>query len=103
MASASRSRVEVTTIGPVSGMDLAEAIEAAGYEVGRAPWITHDARAWLAAAVGLAVTLHKGENVIELPPPRTGRIQYSCSMGMYGGQLTVVDGAPASSGGPGNG
>lgn len=55
VASASRSRVEVTTTGPVSGVDLAEAIEAAGYEVGRTPWITHDARAWLAAAIGLAV------------------------------------------------
>ena len=46
-------------------------------------------------SLGLAVTLHKGENVIDLPPLRAGRIQYMCSMGMYGGQLTVVDGPPA--------
>lgn len=54
-------------------------------------------------SLGLAVTLHKGENVIELPPLRTGRIQYMCSMGMYGGQLTVVDRPPAESVGPTNG
>ena len=45
-------------------------------------------------SLGLAVTLHEGENVIDLPPLEAGRIQYSCSMGMYGGRLTVVD-APA--------
>jgi hypothetical protein len=53
-------------------------------------------------SLGIAVTLHKGENVIDLPPLRTGRIQYMCSMGMYGGQLTVVDGPPAATEGPTN-
>lgn len=41
-------------------------------------------------SLGLAVTLHEGENAIDLPPLEPGRIAYSCSMGMYGGQLTVV-------------
>ncbi len=45
-------------------------------------------------SLGLAVTLHKGENAIDLPPLKAGRIAYSCSMGMYGGSLTVVE-APA--------
>jgi hypothetical protein len=45
-------------------------------------------------SLGLAVTLHDGENVIDLPPLEAGRIDYSCSMGMYGASLTVVD-APA--------
>jgi sulfite exporter TauE/SafE/copper chaperone CopZ len=42
-------------------------------------------------SLGLAVTLHAGENAIELPPLEPGRVAYTCSMGMYGGQLTVVD------------
>jgi plastocyanin domain-containing protein len=54
-------------------------------------------------SLGLAVTLHKGENVIDLPPLRAGQIQYMCSMGMYGGQLTVVDAPPAGSQGPASG
>ena len=41
-------------------------------------------------SLGLAVTLHKGDNVIDLPPLKPGRIAYSCSMGMYDGSLTVV-------------
>ena len=47
-----------------------------------------------APSLGVAVTLQKGDNAIDLPPLRAGRIDYSCSMGMYGGSLTVVD-APA--------
>ena len=54
-ASASRARVEVMTRGPVSGVDLAEAIEAAGYAVGRTPWLTPDRDTWLAAASGLVL------------------------------------------------
>ena len=45
-------------------------------------------------SLGLAVTLHEGENTIDLPALEPGRVAYSCSMGMYGGQLTVV--APPS-------
>lgn len=51
-------------------------------------------------SLGLAVTLHAGENSIDLPALEPGRIAYSCSMGMYGGQLTVV--APPSAGRPGS-
>jgi hypothetical protein len=42
-------------------------------------------------ALGLSVTLAEGENTIDLPPLEPGRIAYTCSMGMYGGQLTVVE------------
>jgi sulfite exporter TauE/SafE/copper chaperone CopZ len=42
-------------------------------------------------ALGLSITLREGENAIELPPLEPGRISYSCSMGMYGGRLTVVE------------
>ncbi|HEX4897383.1 MAG TPA: heavy metal-associated domain-containing protein, partial [Candidatus Limnocylindrales bacterium] len=54
-ASASRARVEVVTTGPVSGVDLAEAIEAAGYSVGRTPWLSRDSQTWLAAGSGLVL------------------------------------------------
>ncbi len=49
-------------------------------------------------ALNLAVTLQPGENTIDLPPLDPGRVAYSCSMGMYGGKLTVV--APTSSPAP---
>jgi sulfite exporter TauE/SafE/copper chaperone CopZ len=42
-------------------------------------------------SLGLSVTLRPGDNAIDLPPLEPGRIAYSCSMGMYGGSLTVVE------------
>ncbi len=39
----------------------------------------------------MAVTLHKGLNEIDLPAMHAGTLSYSCSMGMYGGRITVVD------------
>ena len=51
-------------------------------------------------SLGLAVTLHACENTIDLPALEPGRIAYSCSMGMYGGQLTVVP--PPSGAGSGS-
>jgi len=36
--------------------------------------------------------LVKGENIIEFTPRETGRIPFSCSMGMYTGVFNVVDG-----------
>lgn len=42
-------------------------------------------------ALGIDVVLSTGENVIQLPPLRPGRLNYMCSMGMYGGSITVVE------------
>ncbi len=50
-------------------------------------------------SLGLAVTLHEGDNVIDLPPLEAGRIAYTCSMGMYGATLTVVEPPPDVLGG----
>jgi sulfite exporter TauE/SafE/copper chaperone CopZ len=47
-------------------------------------------------SLGLAVTLEPGENVIDLPALQPGRVAYTCAMGMYGGQLTVVERASGS-------
>jgi len=44
-----------------------------------------------APSVGVSVTLVKGINTIELPAQPVGRLNFSCSMGMYGGSITVVE------------
>ena len=56
-ASATHARVEVTSTGPLSAAALAVAIEAAGYRIGRTPWLATDPRTWLAAAGGLALVV----------------------------------------------
>jgi sulfite exporter TauE/SafE/copper chaperone CopZ len=56
-ASATHARVEVSSTGPLEAAALAEAIEAAGYRVGRTPWLTPEPRTWLAAAGGLALVV----------------------------------------------
>lgn len=41
--------------------------------------------------LGRQVRLHVGDNKIELPAMASGTLDYSCAMGMYGGQITVID------------
>ncbi|MDD5464364.1 MAG: sulfite exporter TauE/SafE family protein [Candidatus Moranbacteria bacterium] len=60
-------------------------------------WVI-DAQAPYSCASSLVVsslkiqkTLKAGENVIEFTPKETGRILFSCSMGMYTGAFTVID------------
>jgi sulfite exporter TauE/SafE/copper chaperone CopZ len=50
-----------------------------------------------------AVTLHKGPNVIELPAMKAGTLSYTCSMGMYGGTITIVDPPTGGAGGANGG
>jgi sulfite exporter TauE/SafE/copper chaperone CopZ len=42
-------------------------------------------------SLNLRVGLHEGDNVINLPALPKGALEYSCAMGMYGGQITIVD------------
>jgi hypothetical protein len=42
-------------------------------------------------SLGLAVTLKPGDNQIDLPALPPGKVAYTCSMGMYGGTLRVVE------------
>jgi hypothetical protein len=49
-------------------------------------------------SLSIQVRLHVGDNVIELPALRKGTLDYSCSMGMYGGRITVVDRGTAAGG-----
>lgn len=39
----------------------------------------------------ISKNLEPGENIIEFTPTKTGRIPFSCSMGMYRGSFTVVE------------
>jgi sulfite exporter TauE/SafE/copper chaperone CopZ len=41
--------------------------------------------------LGIQVALHEGKNEIDLPALPAGTLAYSCSMGMYGGQITIVE------------
>ncbi len=41
--------------------------------------------------LGIQMILKEGANTIELPALPAGTLAYTCSMGMYGGQITIVD------------
>ena len=41
--------------------------------------------------LGIQMIFKKGANTIELPALPAGTLSYTCSMGMYGGQITIVD------------
>ena len=42
-------------------------------------------------SLGIRVRLNEGSNTIDLPAMQPGTLAYSCSMGMYGGRITVVE------------
>ncbi len=44
-----------------------------------------------APRLGLQLNLKKGENVVKFTPSAAGKIDFSCSMGMYTGAFTVTD------------
>lgn len=46
----------------------------------------------VAQKIGVRRSLQAGENIIEFTPKETGSIRFSCSMGMYNGSFTVIDG-----------
>jgi sulfite exporter TauE/SafE/copper chaperone CopZ len=49
--------------------------------------------------LGIQVRLHQGSNTIDLPALQPGTLAYSCSMGMYGGYITVVERPAGATGG----
>ena len=53
--------------------------------------------------LGIQVRLQKGSNTIDLPAMQPGTLAYSCSMGMYGGRITIVEPPTGSSGGAATG
>ncbi|MBP6885882.1 MAG: sulfite exporter TauE/SafE family protein [Candidatus Pacebacteria bacterium] len=42
-------------------------------------------------SLGIQKNLALGDNVITFTPSRSGTIRFSCSMGMFGGEITVID------------
>lgn len=54
-ASAVHGRVEIESAAPVPAAAIAKAINAAGYEVGRTPWLASDPSVWLTAVAGIAL------------------------------------------------
>jgi sulfite exporter TauE/SafE/copper chaperone CopZ len=54
-------------------------------------------------SLGISVMLHEGDNALELPALRPGTVAYTCSMGMYGGRIEVVDRPTGLTGGPAGG
>ncbi len=46
----------------------------------------------VAPKIAVSRTLEKGKNVIEFTPKETGKIAFSCAMGMFQGEFNVVEG-----------
>ena len=95
---------DLRTYQEVDGYLPANAVIAAGIPT---RWTIESASSRSCAAflvvpdLGIEVTLQKGDNVIELPAMNPGTLAYTCSMGMYGGTITVVDaeaGSPSARG-----
>jgi sulfite exporter TauE/SafE len=53
--------------------------------------------------LGIQARLQKGPNVIDLPALQPGTVAYTCSMGMYGGRITVVERPTGAAGGAATG
>ena len=54
------------------------------------------ASALVSSKLGVRKNLQAGKNIIEFTPKETGKIKFSCSMGMYSGYFDVIDGKSAS-------
>ena len=54
-ASAVHGRVEIESTAPVPAAAVERAIRAAGYEIGRTPWLASDPSVWLTAVAGIAL------------------------------------------------
>ncbi len=54
-ASAVHGRVEITSSAPIPSAAVTKAVRAAGYEIGRTPWITPDPDVWMTAIAGIVL------------------------------------------------
>jgi uncharacterized protein len=54
-ASAVHGRVEITSSAPIASATVARAIRAAGYEIGRTPWISPDPNVWMTVIAGIVL------------------------------------------------
>ena len=98
-ASATGARVSIVSSGPVPAPEVTAAIEAAGYAVGRTPWLERDPDAWITAATGLIVLgaiaiLAKVTGVVDLASGvgdlGTGGIVVALLLGLAAGVSTCM-------------
>jgi sulfite exporter TauE/SafE/copper chaperone CopZ len=85
---------DITTYQGATGYSPSNVVIYAGYPT---RWTIQSSTTATCAAsifapdVDVRVRLNKGANVINLPALRSGTLNYTCSMGMYSGRITVVD------------
>lgn len=56
-ASAVKGRVEIESTTEISFRTIERAIDKAGYEIGRTPWLEHDPEIWLTAGAGVLIVV----------------------------------------------
>jgi sulfite exporter TauE/SafE/copper chaperone CopZ len=98
-ASATRGQVIVQVTAPVPDADIAAAIEAAGYSIGRTPWLSRDRGAWLTvggavaglvAVVALATATGLGELAAGAGDIRSGGLVVALLLGLAAGVSTCL-------------
>jgi sulfite exporter TauE/SafE/copper chaperone CopZ len=91
---ATAARQTLTTYQDAGGYSPADATIYAGVPT---TWTIESSTVQTCAAffvvpdLGIQMIFKKGANTIELPALPAGTLAYSCSMGMYGGQITIVE------------
>jgi sulfite exporter TauE/SafE/plastocyanin domain-containing protein len=84
----------ITTYQDANGYSPSNVVVYAGYPV---RWTMQSSNTSTCAAslfvpgAGIRMRLELGANTIDLPALPVGTLSYTCSMGMYGGKITVVD------------
>ncbi|MCX6784984.1 MAG: sulfite exporter TauE/SafE family protein, partial [Candidatus Komeilibacteria bacterium] len=101
-----QGRVEQSGVQIVDGVQIVKMAESArGYSPNQfvikkglpVRWVINAqntftcASSLLVPALKIQKNLTAGENVIEFTPKQVGRLNFSCSMGMYGGQFEVIE------------
>lgn len=88
-----------------NGYQVVEMIQANGYKPNRltikkgvpVKWVITSTNPYncstylVVPALRLSKALEAGENIIEFTPASTGRIKFTCSMGMYTGYFNVIN------------
>jgi hypothetical protein len=101
-----QSQVERSGVQIINGVQIVKMVESArGYSPNKfvikkglpVKWMI-DAQNAFSCASSLLVpslkiqkNLTPGENIIEFTPQKSGRLNFSCSMGMYGGYFEVIE------------
>jgi sulfite exporter TauE/SafE len=87
----------ITTYQDAEGYSPSNVVIYAGYPtrwtIQSSTTATCAASLW-APGVNVRMRLNLGPNLVELPALPAGVLEYTCSMGMYGGRITVVERPP---------